>query len=74
LKKYTEDVEHNELSKEISYLYYRAFQEPNSLCYENESVRKKSVNARIKSAGFIRAMCNNLSKEEILDLITLGYK
>jgi hypothetical protein len=74
MKKYKEDIEKNELFDKIQYLSVRAFSNPNCLNYELENIRKESVKARIKHAQQIREICKDLSKEEIIDLITLGYK
>lgn len=74
MKKYEEDVESNTLLDKIDRLSYMSFNVPNQLNYTLEEVRKRYVAIRIEAAQEIREICKDLSKDEIIELITLGYK
>lgn len=74
MKKYKEDVESNDLLSKIDYLSYMSFNVTDQLNYTLEDVRTKYVTIRIETAQEIREICKSLAKEEIIDLITLGYK
>ena len=74
MKKYKEDINSNELFEKIKYLSNRSFHDNKCLNYELDIIRKESVESRVKTAKEIRLLCENISKDEILDLITLGYK
>lgn len=75
MNKYKEDegIVKNDLYYKLDYLWHRTFHEPQLCSYYLENVRKESVKSRIETAKEIKIMCENLTKEEIIELLTLGY-